>query len=191
MEMQTVRRSGNPRSRLMRIDGLGVYICPTSAPVCWDSLQVSKRRLFCEQYLQYLVLRQAMETKSSATHETSVEGDEKGMVEQVERRRSVDGTALETKYACTPRSSFTTRSVLTIRSSSWALDRCEGLLEGHDLLHDPQLGSNERWFPAADSWQCLAYAGCHQSDGGHNDPGWRSCNQCQSHILLPRIRGNV
>jgi hypothetical protein len=41
-----------------------------------------------------------MDNKGSFTYETTVDGDEKSVNEQIERRRSVDGTALETKYAC-------------------------------------------------------------------------------------------
>lgn len=43
-----------------------------------------------------------MENKPSPTQTEKIEGDRDGVTEKVERRRSVDGTALETKYAGKP-----------------------------------------------------------------------------------------
>lgn len=40
-----------------------------------------------------------MDFKASITHAAHIEGEKQEVTEKVERRRSVDGTALETKYA--------------------------------------------------------------------------------------------
>lgn len=41
-----------------------------------------------------------MDSKDAVSHNMHAEVAEKNVVETVERKRSVDGTALETKYAC-------------------------------------------------------------------------------------------
>jgi hypothetical protein len=58
-----------------------------------------------------------------------------------ENVENVDGEVLETKYAC----EYYVRSpkfapCLTISPSSRTMDGGENFLEGHALLHDPQLG---------------------------------------------------
>ena len=57
-----------------------------------------------------------MDYKGFVAHETNGEDDEKSVVNQVERRRSVDGVALETKYACESRQSINALLLLTVGS---------------------------------------------------------------------------
>jgi hypothetical protein len=79
---------------------------------------------------------------------SDLKNDMKNEDYQVEVSSNSNAEPLETKFACRSSQRNThNRNMLTPHSARTMGGR-ENLLEGHDLLHDPELGSIERRIPA-------------------------------------------